>query len=268
MTERFILKFNLARNCLRYVIKAYGIEEIFLPYYICPALIKAVRKENCHIKFYHIDNEFFPAENFEKNAFIVYPNYFGICAENVLKLNEKYKNLIVDNAHNFYMMDCGLASFNSIRKFFSVRDGAELFISKKIDKIFEKDFCKYENFDVENYEKFVENETRLDNEDIKFLSDSTEKIFTSFNLEKEKQKRLEKFRLLHEKFGNINELKFTLNSLDVPFVYPLLLSDETTGKILENGGHRILRYWEALPEFFPEYRFYKYLIPLNLNETF
>ena len=46
----------------------------------------------------------------------------------------------------------------------------------------EKDFYKYENFDGRSYEKIVENEKRLEEEGIKILSDSTEKIFSSINI--------------------------------------------------------------------------------------
>ena len=268
MAQRFKLKLNLARSCLQYIIKTYGIKQIFLPYYICPTLIKAARKENCFVKFYHIDENFYPAETFDENSYILYPNYFGICGMNVIKLARKYKNLIVDNAHNFYMEDCGLASFNSLRKFFNVTDGAELFISKKADAELEKDFYKYENFDGKSYEKIVENEKRLEEEGIKILSDSTEKIFSSINLESEKRNRLEKFQILHEKFKNINELEIKLSGYDVPFVYPLLVSDETTGKKFEDAGHLIFRYWEKLPQTFLEYRFYKFLIPLRLDEDY
>ena len=86
--DRKLLKLNLARNCLRYVIKAYNIKEINVPYYICPTVLKAIRKENCRIKFYHIDQNFYPQKEFNKDDFILYPNYFGICTNNV-KILEK-----------------------------------------------------------------------------------------------------------------------------------------------------------------------------------
>ena len=71
-----------------------------------------------------------PAREFAENDYILYPNYFGISSKNVHKLMRLYKNLIVDNAHNYFMPDCGLASFNSLRKFFNVKDGAFLYISQ------------------------------------------------------------------------------------------------------------------------------------------
>ena len=62
-----------------------------------------------------------------------------------------------------------------------------------------------------------------------------------------------------------NELKFELTKFDVPFVYPYLTRDERVGYELEKSGLLIIRYWESLPKDFPEYDFYKYLIPIPLN---
>lgn len=266
MRDRYILKLNLARNCLRYIIRAYSIKKLYMPFYICPTLRQAARKEDCRIVFYHIDKDFYPVMDFNENDFILYPNYFGLCSENVFKLSKKYKNLIVDNAHNFYMPDCGLASFNSLRKFFNVKDGAYLYISKKLDEDIVKDDYFYEKFcGCLNYEQLVENEQRLDSEDIKLISDCTEEHFSYINLEEQKTLRLKKFRKFHDRFGASNDLEIKLGEYDVPFVYPYLIKDEDAGKKLEQEGYLILRYWESLPENFTEYDFYKYLIPVPLN---
>lgn len=266
MGERYLVKLNLARNCLRYIIKAYGIKDIYMPFYLCPALIRAARLEGCGIKFYHIDKNFYPVGNFCDDDFILYPNYFGICSENIFKLSTKYKNLIVDNAHGFYMPDCGLASFCSLRKFFNVKDGAYLFISKKLEIDLVKDDFSYGKLcGALNFEQLVKNEKRLDSEGIKLISDCTEEYFSYINIEDQKALRLKKFHKLHDKFGASNELEIKLVEYDVPFVYPYLIRDEITGKKLEQEGHLILRYWNMLPKDFPEYDFYKYLIPVPLN---
>ncbi len=263
---RYKIQLNLGRNCLRYIIKTYGIEEIFMPFYICPTVIRAVRKENCNIHFYHIDKNFMPVFNFGKNDFILYPNYFGICSKNVLKLSQKYKNLIVDNAHNPFMPEVGLADFKSYRKFFNVKDGAELNISKKFEIDFPKEEFIYEKFSTKlSYEELVENETRLDNEEILKISDCTKNLLSQIDFEKEKEKRLEKFQEFHKKYREKNELQFELSKFDVPFVYPYLTKDEKVGYELEKSGFLIIRYWESLPKDFPEYDFYKYLIPIPLN---
>lgn len=263
--KRQTVKLNLARNCLRYVIKAYDIKEINVPYYICPTVLSAIRKENCIIKFYHIDQNFYPQKEFNKDEFILYPNYFGVCSNQVFELSKQYKNLIVDNAHNFYMPDCGFASFNSLRKFFNLKDGAFLNISKTVNIDFETDNYSYDKFNSITYEDMKSNELRLNDEPIKLISPTTEKYFSEIDTEKEKQTRLIKFYELHEKYKNKNELKINLDKYDVPFVYPYLTHDETEAENLEEEGYTILRYWNYLPEDFPEYVLYKYLIPIPLK---
>ena len=71
-----------------------------------------------------------PAQDFPKSAYIVYPNYFGICDKNIDKLIKIYPKLIIDNAHAFYSKPRGFASFNSAKKFLPVKDGAYLWIGK------------------------------------------------------------------------------------------------------------------------------------------
>ena len=85
------LKLNTARNALRYIVKAFNIKEIYVPYYICPVVRNALYKENCKIIFYNIDMNFYPKTDFPKEAFVLYPNYFGICSKNVDKLAMNYK---------------------------------------------------------------------------------------------------------------------------------------------------------------------------------
>ncbi|MBO6257166.1 hypothetical protein J6N69_03930 [bacterium] len=252
-----IYELNTARNCLRIIIRTYGIKEIFIPYYVCPTIWQACRKEHCAVKFYHIDNDFYPVTAFDKNAYILYPNYFGINFKNVLKLSSIYPNLIVDNAHAAYMGHIGLTSFSSYRKFFNVSDGAKLFINKEIK--LPKDTYTYNEI-PKNYNDFIQNEIRLNNEEPKFINDTSKNIIKHLDLEAERARRLEKFSFYDKKYCKINEIKIELSKQDVPFVYPLLCENEIETDIL------LFRYWDSLPKDFPEYRFYKYLKPIPLLE--
>ena len=122
------LKFNLARNSLRYLIQEFGINEIYIPYYLCDVIRHTIREEKCKPVFYHIDDNFYPAQDFPKYSYILYPNYFGICGANVNKLEELYPNLIVDNAHAFYLPPQGFACFNAEHKFKSDTTASYLYI--------------------------------------------------------------------------------------------------------------------------------------------
>ena len=112
-----ILKFNLAREALGYIVSYYNIKKIHIPYYLCDVIRHKLVELNCKPEFYHIKDDFFPDCEFEKDDFILYPNYWGICSKNVRKLVDKYPKLIVDNAHAYFDKPSGLASFNAGHKF-------------------------------------------------------------------------------------------------------------------------------------------------------
>ena len=126
-----MLEFDLARNALRYLINIYKIKEIYIPYYLCEVIRHSIFLENCKPKFYHIDDDFMPSLEFNKESYILYPNYFGICDKNVEKLVQIYPKLIVDNAHAFYAQPSGLASFNSARKFIPAKEKSYLYFSNE-----------------------------------------------------------------------------------------------------------------------------------------
>lgn len=264
---KHLIKLNTARNCLRYIIRAYKIPEIHIPYYICPSIKNTLKKEFCKISYYHIDQHFMPVGKFKFDDFILYPNYFGICTKNVKILAKKYTNLIVDNAHAFFAEPMGLASFSSLRKFFQphygVNDGAYLHTEKVLDFPF-KTAPDYEVDESMDYEKIVKNELRLDAQPLMYMSKTTEKVMSTVNFEQEKTWRLNNFTQYAQRFGTKNELGFRLEDGEIPFVYPYYTQDERVGYDLEKQGLLIYRYWEGLPKTFDEYQFYKYLIPVPL----
>ena len=112
-----ILKFNLAREALGYIVKLYNIKKLHIPYYLCDVVRHKLVELSCKPLFYHINNNFYPDCEFDKDDFILYPNYWGICSKNVRKLVNKYPKLIVDNAHAYFDKPLGFASFNAGHKF-------------------------------------------------------------------------------------------------------------------------------------------------------
>ena len=65
---------NSGRNALRYIIRLYKIKEIFVPAYTCQFVWLTLKEEGCKINFYHIDKNFMPQEEFNKNSHIIYNN--------------------------------------------------------------------------------------------------------------------------------------------------------------------------------------------------
>ena len=224
------LKLDYARNSFRFLIKEFGIKEIRLPYYLCDVMRHGAFAEGCKILFYHIDDNFMPAESFNEKEFILYPNYFGICEKNVKQLSKIYPNLIVDNAHSLYSEPMGIACFNSVRKFIPKRTESFLFIK--------------ENSPEPHAESFDE-------------------------LERISKKRTISFKKLNLLYHNLNLLKFDLKYITSPFCYPCLTATENEAdllvKKLEQEGKIIYRYWNTLPKTFNEYKFYSRLVPIPLD---
>lgn len=247
---------NSARNALRYIIKSYNIKEIFVPYYTCPVIYKAIEKERCKINYYHIDNDFMPIGDLKKEDFILYTNYFGICAKNIKILARKYKNLIVDNAQAFYMSYYGIASFNSIRKFFGVPDGSLLFCDKKLNKQF-KQSISYNKFshllkrlDINanyGYKDFCRNENMMSKEQIEYMSNLTKLLFNSIDTKQAKKIRLKNFKFLYSKLSKTNKLNISLIKEDIPMIYPYLVKNgnKLREKLIKQKIY-VAQYWNGI----------------------
>lgn len=264
-----IIKLNLARNCLKYICKAYGINKILLPYYTCPVVWNSLREESCEVKFYHLDKDFLPTEKFKKNDFILYTNYFGINSKNCKKLAKKYPNIIIDNSQGFFSEPLGLASFNSLRKFFNVQNGAYLFTSKQLEQVFEVDKIELQPVSMqEDYEKFLKNELFLDaQKQIKTISPKVEKMMNDIDFEAESIKRVRIFKQYEKVLKNFNNIQLDLNIGDIPYCYPFSPNSEIIKRKLWSKNLVLLQLWKNFPKSFVESEFLNDTIALPLDNA-
>ena len=256
---------NSARNCLKYILRAYKIPKIHLPYYICPVVRQAIREENVKMEFYHIDKFFMPKKNFAEDEYILYPNYFGLCDEQSENLSNKNKNLILDNAHAFFAPKKGLASFSSPRKFFNVNDGGILEINTKISENFVQDEDR--TIEIKDFESFCKNEFSIDDNPIKLMSEKTKNSLKNINFDEKISKNRKIFSKIDQKLKKTNILNLHLLTNSTPMCYPFLTEDfeeeEKIAKMLEKEGIYLIKYGSNLPETYPEFEFTKILmIPL------
>ncbi|MDR3243998.1 MAG: hypothetical protein LBT79_04540 [Elusimicrobiota bacterium] len=272
---------NSARNALRYIVKAYRIKKIFIPYYTCPFVFDALKSERCNIERYDIDKNCMPIARFHKDAFIVYNNYFGVFGNNVKELAKIYRNLIVDNAHSFYSMPRGLASFYSPRKFFGLSDGGFVISKNKLTKHFVQDVSYtrmshlLKRTDIGaafGYDDFKKNEKYLINKPIKTMSNLTRILLGNIDYLRVKTIRKRNFDFLHSKFKQINELKFNMFKDDIPMVYPLLIKNKNIRHYLIKNSVYVATYWNDIEERYKESSFglylSKYLLPLPIDQRY
>jgi dTDP-4-amino-4,6-dideoxygalactose transaminase len=271
---------NSARNALRYVIRAYGIETLNVPYYTCAVVWDAVKSENCEIVFYDIDEDFMPNGEFDSTAYILVNNYFGICGDRIKKLLNRYTNLIVDNAQSFFSRPQGLASFYSPRKFFGLPDGGMLFCERKPEEQYDRDvsfermshLLKRRDLGANlGYSDFKENELSLAGQPIKEMSELTRAVMGNIDYEKAIHRRGENFGYLKTELDEINELKIN-GSANAPMAYPLLSKKkQLRQKLLENKIY-VARYWEGIEHVAPQSSRAVYLrdnlLPLPVDQRY
>lgn len=275
---------NSARNGIKYAIKAYNIKEMYVPYYTCPVVWQAINEEGCKIVPYKIDKNFMPLQDFNKNSFILYTNYFGVCAENIKKLSKKYKNLIIDNAMAFFMKHYGILSTYSPRKFFGVPDGGIVITDKILNQNFEKDFS-YNRFShlikrVDGgsnfaYEDFNKNDDSLIGEPIKYMSNLTYKMLGNINYKEVIKKRKNNYNFLDDNLSKLNLLNIKLINLDVPMYYPFVNDNATKirQKLIENKIY-VPKCWRNLESNIDikdaevELYYHKNLIPLIIDQRY
>ena len=158
------MKFRYARDAFGYLIQKYEIKEVYMPYYLCDVMRHTAITHGAKPVFYHIDDGFLPVQDFPCDAYVLYPNYFGICAKNVEKLAKLYPKLIVDNAHAYFEKPSGFACFNSAKKFLPVKEGANLWIKDVCEEYLSSekpDFLRREMF-LKYHKKLSDNELNID----------------------------------------------------------------------------------------------------------
>lgn len=228
------IRLNTGRNAFEYILRAKGYRNVFLPYYICDAMLEPVHKLGLTCEFYNIDETFRPLFDYSclgENDVFVYVNYFGICDTQVEEIGRKGKNIVIDNSQAFFSMPLkDTDTFYSPRKFFGVPDGAYLYTDKILSEL-EKDlsYMRFshllKNIDLgsENgYTEFRRNEDALANQPIKKMSKLTQRLLGAFDYSNVAQKRLQNFNFLHRNLEKYNCLDIKINDNSIPMVYPCL----------------------------------------------
>jgi hypothetical protein len=277
------IKLNSGRNALWYILKTYFPQKIFLPYYICDSVLEPIKRMKIEFEFYPINEEFEPIlpSKMDKEDFVLYVNYFGICDTNVKKLASKYSNLITDNSQAFFCQPYKDPTFYSPRKFFGVPDGAYLFtknhLNEELEKAHSYDKCTHllKRFDLgsqEGYSDYKIVEESFSDEPIKTMSNLTQQILASIDYNSVKSIRERNFQFIHKNLKNLNELKIDINNVSGPMKYPFLIRREGVKQFLIKKSIFISTYWKEVLERVDinsfEYDLITYLNPLPIDQRY
>jgi len=238
---------NTGRNALEYILRIKKPKKIFLPALSCDALYTPLERLNLEFEFYNVNSEYEPIFDYKKigeNDYFLYINYYGLKNNFAKKLAQKVRNLILDNTQAFFgIIPENVPTFNSLRKFFGVPDGALLFnIDEQID--LEKDqsaerffylIKRLEQNSEDVYPLYRKVEEELNNVELKIVSQSTKKVFESIALVEHKNIRTKNFEHYHQSFKSINKLN--LEIAEGPHFYPLYIENgaEIKKKLVKEG---------------------------------
>ena len=255
------IRLNTGRNCLEYILRARGYKKVYVPYYTCEAVMEPINKLGIPYEYYHIDIHFEICDRFTLKAdeALLYTSYFGLKQRYVEQLAEKTDSrLIVDNTQAFYAKPIpGIDTFYTCRKFFGVADGAYLYT----DKLLDEEFTQDESYDrmahllkridlsaEQGFADFRKVDDGLDNQPIRKMSKMTKRIMQSIDYGAAAKMRRENFLMLHEVFGEENNLELTLEEDAVPMVYPYLEPIKGLREKLIENKIFVARYWPNVLE--------------------
>lgn len=280
------IRLNSGRNAFEYILRAKGYKKVYLPYYICEVMLEPIKKLKLGYEFYHINEQLDPIFNFgrirEEETFI-YPNYFGLKRETVLKLSNICPNLIIDNSQAFFDKPLdGIDTFYSPRKFFGIPDGAYLFTNKKSKTKLTRDnsvarfshLIKRIDEGAEiGYPDFKANNNALKGQSIRVMSVLTKALLCNIDYNTAIEIRKRNYHFLNENLKQINGLKLPETNDSVPMVYPYLTAK---GKYLRQNLVQkrvfVATYW---PNVFTwcnenelEFAFAEQIVPLPIDQRY
>ena len=127
-----LVKVNLGRTALCWLLESRKIETLYLPFFLCDSVIDACERQGTHVIFYPLDKDLAPVLppdlSLHTGEYLYLVNYYGqLTDEKILYYKKHYKNIIVDHTHAFYQRPLpGVDTLYSCRKFFGLSDGAYL----------------------------------------------------------------------------------------------------------------------------------------------
>lgn len=252
------LRVQSARAAFRALLNAGRPNRVWLPKYICDAMLSPLIAAGIEVVFYDLDRQFGVAKSvtLDPQDWLLYVNYFGVCAEQEEKLLKRFNptQVVLDHSQAFFAPPKAcLATIYSPRKFFGVPDGGLLTTSinvtepegidgnsiarcthllKRIDSSLEA-----------GYSDFKAAEESLWDTTPRKMSNLSKRLLAGIDHKTVRQRRNTNFQFLHQRLKHLNGLDIDLSHVDAPLCYPLLIDGQTLRERLFSERVFIATYW-------------------------
>ncbi|MFM0628426.1 hypothetical protein [Paraburkholderia xenovorans] len=229
------LRFQSSRAAFLALLRAMRPTAVWMPWYICDAMIEPLRMTGTPVKHYRLDAELrAQSVDVAHGEWFVYVNYFGLCAQQVDDVLSRFprERVVIDNAQALFAQpaDC-LATLYSPRKFLGVPDGGYLVTQQPIampEATDEASLLRCGHLltrlakDAEaGYADYAAAEESLKHQEPLRMSTLTQRLLASVDYESVRARRAENFAFLHGKLQRYNRFTVRYDEHTVPLCYPL-----------------------------------------------
>lgn len=243
---RGMIKTNSARSAIKRVLNSLGARKLWLPAYICDALVDAAKDVGVNFDFYRIDSNFDIDTELKLNdyEFILIVDYFGVCGESINRRKSRFekRKTIVDCSQSYFSMPTeALATIYSPRKFFGLPDGGLLYSNdpavtqpEQRDESSESRMAhlisRLTNSPEAAYQQYLDAEQAISKLPVQGMSRLTERLLQSVDYQRARNARTRNSLHLHKRLGQYNQLNLNIDESVAPLCYPFLPSVKAASK--------------------------------------
>jgi hypothetical protein len=253
------LKYQSARSAFLALLRTCRPQRVWLPTYLCDAMLAPVRHAGIELCFYAVDAHLGIATDITlaSTDMLLYVNYFGLCDAEVDKVLARFdpQQVVLDYSQAFYAQPRAcLATIYSPRKFFPLPDGGLLFTAQPVEPAVAVDERSLDRMrhllrrcsetPESGYSDYQRAEASLE-EDIepKAMSCLTSKLFQTLDVEQARIKRNANFGVLHAALGASNLFPIRAETVNGPLSYPWLVHDASLRQKLIAERIFVPTYW-------------------------
>jgi hypothetical protein len=251
--------FQSARAALAALLIEVKPKRIFLPFFICDAVLSSVQCAGVEFEFYALSQSLNVLEEVHLNDtdVLLYVDYFGVSSANVKQVLRRFnpRQVIIDCSQSYFAhYPAALACIYSPRKFFGVPDGGILQTDFPLHNSYEQDqdslarsahlLTRLAQGAQAGYAAFQWAEQSLNDPYPRTMSQLTQHLLAACDEEQGKQIRLRNFAYLHQALSEINQLNLQPEGSTVPLCYPLLIQNSELRPRLLQHGVFVATYWK------------------------
>lgn len=281
------LKYQSARAAFLALLRARIPKRVWLPKYICNAMLVPLQTAKIEYIWYELDSKLAVSGDVKLRAedLLVYVNYFGLHNKNVCELLKRFppQQIVLDYSQSFFEPPVGvaLATLYSPRKFFGVPDGGLLACKLAGIPVSKQDAGSYgrslhllkrlAGSAEEGYADYKHAEETLSDCEPKRMSRLTERILGAIDFDGIRNARHENFMYLHRELGSIHSFEIDVTSAVAPLCYPFMAQDAALRQRMIANRIFVPTYWvDALARVGDEWarKMVNNLLPLPIDQRY